>query len=144
MIPELHFFTFTTIDFGSTKQYSQDLVPKYSCAKAHFRGTSSKTRERTRPASFPVTKWWGMPWQQDAVWWDVSSTAQRRWSSSCSSRPYTELQLRSVIFRRGSLLLKMEGEALIFAELHLLLQKGDGNWGKVRKQERRRLSYKVL
>lgn len=72
------------------------------------------------------------------MWWDVSSTAQRRWSASCSSRPYTELQLRAVIFRRGSLLLKMEGEALIFAELHLLLQKGDGNWGKVRKQERRR------
>lgn len=55
--------------------------------------------------------------------------------SSCSSRPYTELQLRSVVF----LLLKMEGETLIFAELHLLLQKGDGNWGEVRKQELRRV-----
>lgn len=53
------------------------------------------------------------------------SPAHSGGTSSCSSRPHTEFQPKLVVLKGG----KMEGEALVFAKLHLLIHKGNRNWG---------------
>lgn len=56
MITEFLFFTFGTIDYGSTKKYAQDLLSKYTVLKHTSEGSLPKLEKEPRAVFFPETK----------------------------------------------------------------------------------------